>query len=104
MCEINEKKCQFADRMGLKAMARDKLKSSMVRSSKMKVWILRATTSVLIWTCIVQLTALGDSWGPRILKGWPSICSHDSSAAFNVVEEKTTLQILPPKSEFLVPT
>ncbi|KAI6683300.1 hypothetical protein NL676_029213 [Syzygium grande] len=44
-------------------------------SRRMRMWMLRATTSVLLWTCIVQLTALGETWGPRVLKGWPS-CNH----------------------------
>uniref|UniRef100_A0A7N0R852 O-fucosyltransferase family protein n=2 Tax=Kalanchoe fedtschenkoi TaxID=63787 RepID=A0A7N0R852_KALFE len=46
--------------------------------SKMKLWMLRATTSVLLWTCVVQLVTLGDNWGPRVLKGWPSCFSAES--------------------------
>ncbi|KAI7752120.1 hypothetical protein M8C21_016569 [Ambrosia artemisiifolia] len=49
-----------------------------VRSSKMKVWIIRGTTMVLLWTCLVQLTALGDTWGPSVLKGWPSSSTQDA--------------------------
>ena len=74
--------------MGLKALSAsrvEKLKSSMVTSrSRMKLWMIRATTSVLLWTCIVQLTALGDMWGPRVLKGWPSCFTQDSSAGVGV--------------------
>jgi hypothetical protein len=40
--------------------------------SRMKLWMVRATTTVLLWTCVVQLTAVGETWGPRVLKGWPS--------------------------------
>jgi len=66
-----------------------------VRSRKMKVWIIRGTTMVLLWTCLVQLTALGDTWGPRVLKGWPSS---------SVVQDAKLLtahpaNVLPPKSE-----
>ncbi|MQM04100.1 hypothetical protein Taro_036896 [Colocasia esculenta] len=54
----------------------EKTKGSMstvaVSRSRMKLWMIRATTTVLLWTCVVQLTALGDMWGPRVLKGWPS--------------------------------
>ncbi|KAL0318803.1 UNVERIFIED_CONTAM: Rhamnogalacturonan I rhamnosyltransferase 1 [Sesamum angustifolium] len=38
----------------------------------MKLWMLRAATTVLLWTCLVQLTAVSETWGPRMLKGWPS--------------------------------
>ncbi|KAJ3677528.1 hypothetical protein LUZ60_003252 [Juncus effusus] len=47
-------------------------RSDKARSKMMKVWILRASTTVLLWTCVVQLTAIGETWGPRVLKGWPS--------------------------------
>ena len=45
--------------------------SSAAARSRMKLWVVRATTTVLLWTCVVQLTAVGDTWGPRVLKGWP---------------------------------
>ncbi|XVE56755.1 hypothetical protein DITRI_Ditri04bG0036400 [Diplodiscus trichospermus] len=70
-----------------------------LKSSKMKLWIIRATTSVLLWTCIVQLTALGETWGPRVLKGWPSCFSHQDSS-FSVIEDKVPsvpARVLPPK-------
>ncbi|KAI3524370.1 hypothetical protein L1887_03024 [Cichorium endivia] len=28
----------------------------------MKLWLIRATTTVLLWTYFIQLTALGGSW------------------------------------------
>ncbi|KAL6995012.1 hypothetical protein U1Q18_005146 [Sarracenia purpurea var. burkii] len=69
--------------MGLKTLGEsrvEKLKSSMVSRPRMKLWMIRATTSVLLWTCLVQLTALGETWGPRVLKGWPSCFSQESVA------------------------
>ncbi|KAK7411301.1 hypothetical protein VNO78_02734 [Psophocarpus tetragonolobus] len=73
----------------------NKLKNSVVaRSSRMKLWIIRATTSVLLWTCVVQLTALGDMWGPRVLKGWPSCFTHESAL---IELPSATPKVLPPK-------
>ncbi|URE27877.1 GDP-fucose protein O-fucosyltransferase [Musa troglodytarum] len=46
----------------------EKLKSR----SRLKLWMIRTMTTVLLWTCVLQLTALGGTWGPRVLKGWPS--------------------------------
>ncbi|GAV81069.1 O-FucT domain-containing protein [Cephalotus follicularis] len=83
------------EEMGLRGV--EKIKSSVMassRSSRMKLWMIRATTSVLLWTCIVQLTALGDLWGPRVLKGWPSCFSQESTA---VVVDPVPARILPPK-------
>ncbi|KAL8150619.1 hypothetical protein V2J09_020427 [Rumex salicifolius] len=72
-------------KMGLRVIVSEKSKAnpsptvSSSSRSKMKLWTLRATTSILIWTCIVQLTTLGEVWGPRVLKGWPS-CFHQETA------------------------
>lgn len=73
---------------------------------RMRMWMLRATASVLLWTGVVQLTALGETWGPRVLKGWPSCNHRDRSSlaagAKEVVEVSSgdhPRRALPPKSE-----
>ncbi|KAG4190903.1 hypothetical protein ERO13_A07G058300v2 [Gossypium hirsutum] len=70
-----------------------------LKYSRMKLWMIRATTSVLLWTCVVQLTAVGQTWGPRVLKGWPSCFTHQDSS-FSVIEDKVLsvpARVLPPK-------
>ncbi|XP_076903818.1 rhamnogalacturonan I rhamnosyltransferase 1-like [Bidens hawaiensis] len=90
--------------MGFKVLGEsrvEKLKKSVgysyARSGKMKLWMIRATTAVMLWTCLVQLTALGDTWGPMVLKGWPS---HDSVSG-NALDVKllpaVPVRVLPPK-------
>lgn len=113
MCRVERKKWSLKSSMvmGLKALGEskvEKLKSSMVSPrSKMKLWMIRAMTSILIWTCIVQLTALGETWGPRVLKGWPSCFSQESASvdAFGIIPNKPLPLppkiVLPPKSKFL---
>ncbi|KAK4766073.1 hypothetical protein SAY87_007715 [Trapa incisa] len=77
----------------------EKLKSSVMvpaSRSRMKLWMIRATTTALLWTCAVQLTALGETWGSRVLKGWPSCLSQESA----VLAQKISVvpaHILPPK-------
>lgn len=71
--------------------------------SRMKLWMIRATTTILLWTCVVQLAALGDMLGPRMLRGWPSCFTPAGSPAGPssfppVAVEK---MVLPPKSEFI---
>ncbi|KAL8124084.1 hypothetical protein AgCh_011913 [Apium graveolens] len=75
----------------------DKLKSSMVSRSRMKLWIIRGTTLILLWTCLVQLSALGEMWGPRVLKGWPSCFSHDSAVMDVKITPPLPARVLPPK-------
>nr|GEV76387.1 GDP-fucose protein O-fucosyltransferase [Tanacetum cinerariifolium] len=74
----------------------DKFRNSMRSSSKMKMWLIRATTTVLLWTCVVQLTALGGSWGPRVLNGWPSCFSVDDHVAKSL-DIPVPAKVLPPK-------
>ncbi|KAL7141159.1 hypothetical protein ABFS83_08G035300 [Erythranthe nasuta] len=52
-------------------------KAKLIRVShgRMKLWTLRIITTLLLWTCIIQLVAIGEVWGPRLLKSWPSCSS-----------------------------
>lgn len=73
-----------------------------LKTSRTKLWMIRATTSVLLWTCIVQLTALGETWGPRVLTVWPPCFNRESDAASAAVHDKdlsAPARVLPPKSE-----
>ncbi|KAK4426928.1 Rhamnogalacturonan I rhamnosyltransferase 1 [Sesamum alatum] len=94
--------------MGLNtaAFAGDRLEklrnSGMVSRSRMKLWMIRATTSILLWTCLVQLTALSETWGPRVLKGWPSCFSQESAASAAIALDvhsspELPARVLPPK-------
>lgn len=119
MCRIEGEKSEFESRerkrrrwglsvMGFKAATLgdsrvEKLKSSMMSRSRMKLWMVRATTSILLWTCVVQLMTLGETWGPRVLKGWPSCFSQESTAAFAVDSSpEVPARVLPPKSEYFL--
>ncbi|KAF5735632.1 hypothetical protein HS088_TW15G01142 [Tripterygium wilfordii] len=74
----------------------EKLKHSMVSSSRMKLWLIRAITTALLWTCVVQLMALGEMWRPRLLKSWPSCLNH-SHLSLAVDESLPAKVVLPPK-------
>lgn len=93
------------DMMGLKVNEEGKLdllKNSMVSRSRISLWMIRGITTILLWTCVVQLMALGEMWGPRLLKGWPScfISPSDSSLALKLSSDPSKV-VLPPKSKFL---
>lgn len=79
----------------------DKLKNSLVLRSRMSLWMIRAMTILLLWSCFVHLVAVGEMWGPRLLKGWPSCFNHHD---FPIAAEMTSLPMkiaLPPKSKCL---
>ncbi|KQK18597.1 O-fucosyltransferase 34 [Brachypodium distachyon] len=74
--------------------------SAAAARSRMKLWMVRATTTVLLWTCVVQLTAVGETWGPRVLKGWPScLTASEEAAALAAVRPEPIVEkpALPPK-------
>ncbi|KAJ4974138.1 hypothetical protein NE237_007312 [Protea cynaroides] len=97
-----EKEKESRWQMGFKYMGESKVektKSPVVPRSRVKLWIIRATTTALLWTCVVQLTALGDSWGPKVLKGWPSCFTpseKDSRLAVKLSSAPAKIH-LPPK-------
>ncbi|CAL9748762.1 unnamed protein product [Musa acuminata subsp. burmannicoides] len=77
----------------------EKLKNPMVSRPKMKLWMIRVTTIVLLWTCVLQLMAIGEIWGPKVLKGWPSCFTSSDSP---LTEKQSSLIdvekiVLPPK-------
>ncbi|GMH27245.1 hypothetical protein Nepgr_029088 [Nepenthes gracilis] len=78
----------------------DRLRSSVVNRSRMKLWMMRATTTVLLWASVVQLMALGEMWRPRLLKDWPSCftAATSSSSALAVEFASDPIKIAsPPK-------
>lgn len=79
----------------------EKVKKSGFCRSRLRLWMLRAITTLLLWACVFQLMALGEIWGPRLLKSWPSCFSHlDMSVAVEVVSTPAKV-VLPPKSEYI---
>ncbi|KAE8688920.1 transcription factor BIM1-like [Hibiscus syriacus] len=100
MCSVEGKGRKAGTRMGvMKGGGGGGERVEKLKSSRMKLWMIRATTSVLHWTCIVQLTAVGEMWGQRVLKGWPSCFTHQDSS-FSVIEDavpSVPARVLPPK-------
>ncbi|KAJ9683044.1 hypothetical protein PVL29_018858 [Vitis rotundifolia] len=92
MCRVKELEWE----MGAKSRV-EKLKNAMVCRSRMKVWMMRGMTSVLVWTCVVQLMALEETWGPRLLKGWPSCFSHSDLSSSLQLPPAPPKLVLPPK-------
>ncbi|PAN07998.1 hypothetical protein PAHAL_1G378800 [Panicum hallii] len=97
--------------MGIKAAAKLRCPPSVAAAARSRLtpWMLRATTTVLLWTCVVQLTAVGNIWGPRVLKGWPS-CRTAREAAAAAAATTTRLAmpepvvekaVLPPKRIYI---
>ena len=80
----------------------DKSNSSLMvlSQAKMILWMTRGMTTLLLWICVVQLLTVGEVWGPRLLKTWPSCYTHPQTdiRSSSLIEPRI---LLPPKSKFL---
>ena len=98
-CNYNEEK----KKMGLKLLLKlEKSKILMGSKTRMRLWMIRALTTVFLWACVLQLMVFGELWGPKLLKDWPSCFSHqDLPLADNYLTSIPPKIVYPPKSEFL---
>ncbi|CAN6809313.1 unnamed protein product [Brassica oleracea] len=86
--------------MKVKFLGGSKFKNSLVSRSRMSLWMIRAMTILLLWSCFVHLVALGEMWGPRLLKGWPSCFNHGHDFPMAAAQDMASLPMkiaLPPK-------
>ncbi|KAL4369420.1 hypothetical protein GQ457_05G005430 [Hibiscus cannabinus] len=95
MCRVEETsgKCDYKKQPEMKIKIFGGGKNSMVSKPRMKQWMFRALTTVLLWTCFAQLMTLGEMFGPNFFKAWPS-CFTQSAPELSSVPPKL---ILPPK-------
>uniref|UniRef100_A0A5B6YW24 O-fucosyltransferase family protein n=1 Tax=Davidia involucrata TaxID=16924 RepID=A0A5B6YW24_DAVIN len=47
----------------------DKLPTPVIPRTRLQVWFIRVCSSILLWTCLVQLVAVGELWHPHLLTG-----------------------------------
>lgn len=79
----------------------DKLPAPVIPRTRLQVWFIRVCSSIVLWTCLVQLVAVGELWHPRLLAG---ITNRISRVAQVHVEEVQSPPPLLPASEFMIPT
>ncbi|KAG2702413.1 hypothetical protein I3843_06G082300 [Carya illinoinensis] len=47
----------------------DKLPAPVIPRTRLQVWFIRVCSSIVLWTCLVQLAAVGELWHPHLLAG-----------------------------------
>ncbi|CAB4264681.1 unnamed protein product [Prunus armeniaca] len=45
----------------------DKLPAPVIARTRLQVWFIRVCSSLFLWTCLVQLVAVGELWHPHLL-------------------------------------
>lgn len=79
----------------------DKSSLMVLSQAKMLLWMTRGMTSLLLWICVVQLLTVGEVWGPRLLKTWPSCYQSTPNPQTNIHSSSLsqTKVFLSPKSK-----
>lgn len=77
-----------------------KSRSLMVLRPRVKLFAIRAITVILLCACVTQLMTLGEIWGPRLFKGWPSCLSPPELPLPKELPSTPNKVASPPKSEF----
>ncbi|QCD93832.1 O-fucosyltransferase [Vigna unguiculata] len=85
--------------MGFNVLSGDEIVKSkrLIVRPRIKVWMARAITTVILWTCVVQLMAIGELWGPRLLKGMPHCFSHQDESPAIAQAFVPAKVVFPPK-------
>lgn len=69
---VNGKSKDWWYEIDLKALAgqmkANRMRPSMWSRSRLQVWLIRACTTILLWTCVIQLTTVKELWQPHMLR------------------------------------
>lgn len=74
------------------------LQGQMIQRTRLKVLFVRVCSSILIWTCLVQLIAVWELYNPRLFSGFTS---YTTKLSVHVEETLPTPLPLLPASESL---
>lgn len=70
----------------------------MISHARTLLWIVRGMTTLLLWSFVIRLLTMGEVWGPRLLKTWPSCFTPNMSDQVEVLHVHPNVYY-PPKSE-----
>ncbi|KAJ7943421.1 O-fucosyltransferase family protein [Quillaja saponaria] len=54
----------------------DKLPASVIQRTRLRVWFIRVCSSIVLWTCLVQLVTVGELWHSHLISGITNRISH----------------------------
>ncbi|KAL8218771.1 hypothetical protein R6Q57_022144 [Mikania cordata] len=59
-----------SENSGVQVVRWAKLPGQVIHRTRLQVWFIRVCSSILIWTCLVQLLTVGELWHPRFFTGF----------------------------------
>lgn len=81
-----------------------KIPGQVIQRTRLQVWFIRVCSSILIWTCLVQIVTVGELWHPKIFSGFSNPINGStrmSSDATNIITPPPPPP-LPPTSELAI--
>ncbi|KAF3431504.1 hypothetical protein FNV43_RR26235 [Rhamnella rubrinervis] len=77
----------------------EKLPAPVIPRTRLQVWFIRVCSSILLWTCLVQLVAVGELWHPHLLSNITSRISQITQLPLHVeVAVQTPPSLLPARN------
>ncbi|KAK1362055.1 O-fucosyltransferase family protein [Heracleum sosnowskyi] len=70
----------------------DKLPGQVIPKTRLQVWFIRVCSSIVIWTCLVQIVTVGELWHPHLLSG---LLNHTDGSS-KIFKEKKAVHSMPP--------
>ncbi|KAA8532952.1 hypothetical protein F0562_032931 [Nyssa sinensis] len=74
----------------------DKLPTQVIPRTRLQVWFIRVCSSILLWTGLVQLVAVGELWHPHLLTGLSNRLTGLAKLSIHVEEAVPSPPILLP--------
>lgn len=68
-------------------------KDLMISHARTLLWLVRGMTTLLLWSFVIRLLMMGEFWGPRLLKTWPSCFTPP-----NMMSDQIELSYVHPKA------
>lgn len=62
-----------------------KLPGQVIQRTRLQIWFIRVCSSILIWTCLVQLVAVGELWHPKLFSGFSNPINGSTRVSNNVI-------------------
>ncbi|KAK3421878.1 hypothetical protein EUGRSUZ_G02478 [Eucalyptus grandis] len=80
----------------------DKLPAPVIPRTRLQVWFIWVCSSILLWTCLVQLITVGELWRPHFFERISNRLSHSNPLPL-VIEQTAQLPPPPPPPPSLPP-
>ncbi|CAI0391031.1 unnamed protein product [Linum tenue] len=72
--------------------------SPVIPRTRLQVWFIRVCSSILVWTCLVQLVAVGELWRPRFITNLTTRFSHTAGPLHLQVAVRPPPPLPPPRN------